>query len=104
MCRSLYDFSAFGILLLQGAASNPLDSQQQQNLKAAAENLRAATNAATQNALRKKLVHRLENAARQAAVAATQTIAAANAAEPHNTNKASQNQLVAHSKVCSCLF
>lgn len=68
-------------------------------MKAAAENLRAATNAATQNALRKKLVHRLENAARQAAVAATQTVAAANAAEPYNSNKASQNQLMTHSKV-----
>jgi len=44
-------------------------------------------------------VHRLEAAAQQTAAAATQTIAAARAAEPYNTNKASQNQLIAHSKV-----
>uniref|UniRef100_H2ZQQ0 FERM domain-containing protein n=1 Tax=Ciona savignyi TaxID=51511 RepID=H2ZQQ0_CIOSA len=82
----------------KGTASNPHDSQQQQNLKLAAENLRAATNAATQNALRKKMIRRLEEAASHAAVAATQTIAAANAAEPYNTNKTSQNQLLTHSK------
>uniref|UniRef100_F6WWU2 Talin-2 n=1 Tax=Ciona intestinalis TaxID=7719 RepID=F6WWU2_CIOIN len=92
------DATAKMVEAAKGTASNPHDSQQQQKLKLAAENLRAATNAATQNALRKKLVRRLEQAASQAAVAATQTIAAANAAEPHNTNKTSQNQLLTHSK------
>ncbi|XP_018673450.2 talin-2 isoform X2 [Ciona intestinalis] len=92
------DATAKMVEAAKGTASNPHDSQQQQKLKLAAENLRAATNAATQNALRKKLVRRLEQAASQAAVAATQTIAAANAAEPHNTNKTSQNQLLTHSR------
>ncbi|XP_076808289.1 talin-2-like isoform X3 [Clavelina lepadiformis] len=96
--KLLADATAKMVEAAKGAANNPHDSQQQQNLKSAAENLRTATNAATQNALRKKLVHRLEASARQAAVAATQTIAAANAAEPYNTNKAGQNQLVAHGK------
>lgn len=70
-------------------------------MKLAAEDLRTAANAATQNAIRQKLVHRLQSAAKQAAVAASQTIAAANAAEACNSNKASQNQLIAHAKV-SC--
>ena len=81
------------------AASNPHDSECQEKLKIAAENLRAATNAATQNALRRKLVERLEQAARNAAVAATQAAIAANASETHNSNKTSAQQLAAHVKV-----
>lgn len=68
-------------------------------MKQAAENLRSATNSAAQNALRKKLMHKLESAARQAAAAATQNIAAAHSADQYNTNKASQQALSAQSKV-----
>jgi len=86
-------------IFLQAAAKNPHDSQHQENLKSAAENLRAATNAATQNALRRKLVQRLEKAAKHAAVSATQATVAANASEMHNSNKTSANQLATHVKV-----
>lgn len=44
----------------QGAARNPNDANEQEKLKKAAEDLRAATNAAASNALKKKLVLRLE--------------------------------------------
>ena len=44
----------------QGAAKNPNDANEQEKLKKAAEDLRAATNAAASNALKKKLVLRLE--------------------------------------------
>lgn len=46
--------------LLQGAAANPENEDQQQRLREAAEGLRVATNAAAQNAIKKKIVNRLE--------------------------------------------
>lgn len=44
----------------QGAAAYPDNEDQQQRLREAAEGLRVATNAAAQNAIKKKLVNRLE--------------------------------------------
>lgn len=46
--------------LPQGAAAYPDSEEQQQRLREAAEGLRMATNAAAQNAIKKKLVQRLE--------------------------------------------
>uniref|UniRef100_A0A8C7YS72 Talin 2 n=1 Tax=Oryzias sinensis TaxID=183150 RepID=A0A8C7YS72_9TELE len=74
--------------------SYPENEDQQQRLREAAEGLRVATNAAAQNAIKKKLVNRLEIAAKQAAAAATQTIAAAQNAAISNKNTASHQQLV----------
>ena len=54
-CKVLMDF-----LFLQGAAAHPDSEEQQQRLREAAEGLRMATNAAAQNAIKKKLVHKLE--------------------------------------------
>uniref|UniRef100_A0A8C7KPH7 Talin 2 n=1 Tax=Oncorhynchus kisutch TaxID=8019 RepID=A0A8C7KPH7_ONCKI len=76
-----------------GAAAYPENEDQQQRLREAAEGLRVATNAAAQNAIKKKLVNRLEIAAKQAAAAATQTIAAAQNAAVSNKNTASHQQL-----------
>uniref|UniRef100_A0A6Q2ZDX5 Talin 2a n=1 Tax=Esox lucius TaxID=8010 RepID=A0A6Q2ZDX5_ESOLU len=78
----------------KGAAAYPENEDQQQRLREAAEGLRVATNAAAQNAIKKKLVNRLEMAAKQAAAAATQTIAAAQNAAASNKNTASHQQLV----------
>uniref|UniRef100_A0A8C2Q2K9 Talin 1 n=1 Tax=Cyprinus carpio TaxID=7962 RepID=A0A8C2Q2K9_CYPCA len=83
----------------QGAAANPDSEEQQQKLREAAEGLRMATNAAAQNAIKKRLVNKLENAAKQAAAAATQTIAAAQHAASSNKNPAAQQQLVQSCKV-----
>lgn len=44
----------------KGAAAYPENEDQQQRLREAAEGLRVATNAAAQNAIKKKLVNRLE--------------------------------------------
>lgn len=44
----------------QGAAANPENEDQQQRLREAAEGLRVATNAAAQNAIKKKIINRLE--------------------------------------------
>lgn len=48
------------VRVLQGAAAYPENEDQQQRLREAAEGLRVATNAAAQNAIKKKLVNRLE--------------------------------------------
>uniref|UniRef100_A0A9J8B029 Talin 1 n=1 Tax=Cyprinus carpio carpio TaxID=630221 RepID=A0A9J8B029_CYPCA len=98
------DSGAFGAECLlcvcrQGAAANPDSEEQQQKLREAAEGLRMATNAAAQNAIKKRLVNKLENAAKQAAAAATQTIAAAQHAASSNKNPAAQQQLVQSCKV-----
>lgn len=68
-------------------------------MKRAAEDLRVATNAAASNALKKKLVNRLENAAKQAVASATQLISASKAAGPSNRNPSSQQQLQESCKV-----
>ena len=44
----------------QGCATSPNDSERQQTLRSAAEELRSATNTAASNALKKKLIKRLE--------------------------------------------
>uniref|UniRef100_H0XER4 Talin 2 n=1 Tax=Otolemur garnettii TaxID=30611 RepID=H0XER4_OTOGA len=82
------------VQLKKGAAANPENEDQQQRLREAAEGLRVATNAAAQNAIKKKIVNRLEVAAKQAAAAATQTIAASQNAAVSNKNPAAQQQLV----------
>lgn len=54
MCNDLCGVSP------QGAAANPDSEEQQQKLREAAEGLRMATNAAAQNAIKKRLVNKLE--------------------------------------------
>lgn len=53
----------------QGAAAYPENEDQQQRLREAAEGLRVATNAAAQNAIKKKLINRLEVSRAKLAVA-----------------------------------
>ncbi|XP_078077806.1 talin-1 isoform X1 [Mustelus asterias] len=92
--KLLADATAKMVEAAKGAAANPDSEEQQQRLREAAEGLRMATNAAAQNAIKKKLVNKLENAAKQAAAAATQTIAAAQNAASSNKNPAAQQQMV----------
>ncbi|XP_062870852.1 talin-1 isoform X2 [Trichomycterus rosablanca] len=97
--KLLADATAKMVEAAKGAAANPDSEEQQQKLREAAEGLRMATNAAAQNAIKKRLVNKLENAAKQAAAAATQTIAAAQHAASSNKNPAAQQQLVHSCKV-----
>uniref|UniRef100_A0A671YE02 Talin 1 n=1 Tax=Sparus aurata TaxID=8175 RepID=A0A671YE02_SPAAU len=97
--KLLADATAKMVEAAKGAAANPDSEEQQQKLREAAEGLRMATNAAAQNAIKKRLVNKLENAAKQAAAAATQTIAAAQHAASSNRNQAAQQQLVQSCKV-----
>ncbi|XP_039988476.1 talin-2 isoform X2 [Xiphias gladius] len=92
--KLLADATARMVEAAKGAAAYPENEDQQQRLREAAEGLRVATNAAAQNAIKKKLINRLEIAAKQAAAAATQTIAAAQNAAASNKNTASHQQLV----------
>ncbi|KAM3910355.1 LOW QUALITY PROTEIN: talin-1-like [Leptodactylus fuscus] len=92
--KLLADATARMVEAAKGAAAHPDSEEQQQKLREAAEGLRMATNAAAQNAIKKKLVHKLEQAAKQAAASATQTIAAAQNAASSNKNPAAQQQLV----------
>uniref|UniRef100_A0A671P3N7 Talin-2-like n=1 Tax=Sinocyclocheilus anshuiensis TaxID=1608454 RepID=A0A671P3N7_9TELE len=92
--KLLADATARMVEAAKGAAAYPENEDQQQKLREAAEGLRVATNAAAQNAIKKKLITRLENAAKQAAAAATQTIAASQNAATSNKNTAAHQQLV----------
>ncbi|NXI53851.1 TLN2 protein, partial [Chloroceryle aenea] len=92
--KLLADSTARMVEAAKGAAANPENEDQQQRLREAAEGLRVATNAAAQNAIKKKIVNRLEIAAKQAAAAATQTIAASQNAAVSNKNAAAHQQLV----------
>uniref|UniRef100_A0A286XN50 Talin 2 n=1 Tax=Cavia porcellus TaxID=10141 RepID=A0A286XN50_CAVPO len=92
--KLLADSTARMVEAAKGAAANPDNEDQQHRLREAAEGLRVATNAAAQNAIKKKIVNRLEVAAKQAAAAATQTIAASQNAAVSNKNPAAQQQLV----------
>eukprot|EP00058_Branchiostoma_floridae_P006922 XP_002592410.1 hypothetical protein BRAFLDRAFT_67276 [Branchiostoma floridae] len=101
--KVLADATARMVEAAKGCAVNPHDSDEQENLRKAAEDLRAATNAAAGNAIKKKLVSKLENAAKHAAAVATQTIAASQAAASSNKNPSSQQQLVSSCKATSHL-
>ncbi|XP_053387301.1 talin-1-like [Mercenaria mercenaria] len=91
--KALADATAKMVEAAKGCASSPNDSERQQQLRTAAEELRSATNTAASNALKKKLVQRLESAAKNAATASTQLINAAGSANKTNTNKTSQHDL-----------
>ncbi|KAJ9593984.1 hypothetical protein L9F63_014625, partial [Diploptera punctata] len=97
--KTLADATARMVEAARLCASNPHDAQRQNQLRQAVEELRAATTAAATPALRKKLITRLEAAAKQAASTATQCIAAAQGAAQHNTNKSSQEELMSDCKV-----
>ncbi|XP_047132289.1 talin-2 isoform X2 [Hydra vulgaris] len=97
--KLLADATAKLVEAAKGAARNPNDKSEQEKLKNAAEDLRVATNAAASNALKKKLIARLENAAKHAVASATQLISASKAAEASNRNPASQNQMEDSGKV-----
>ena len=75
-------------------ASNPNDRQSQEALKRAAEHLRSTTVLAVGTTMKRKMIKRLENAAKAAAATATQCIAASQGVGPHNTNAYSQEELM----------
>lgn len=91
--RVLADATSRLVDAAKGCATNPHDSKSQAALKKAAEDVVNATNTAVSNALRKKVINRLEVCARQTASAATQNIAAIHGAGQHNTNRILHDEL-----------
>ncbi len=77
-------------------AGAPQTTEHQIALRAAAEGLRTATSDAASDQLRKTAILRLEQAARQTAASASQTIAVANASEASSRNPQSQQNLSHH--------
>ncbi|XP_042904301.1 talin-2 isoform X1 [Parasteatoda tepidariorum] len=92
--KILADATAKMVEAAKGCASNPHDSASQAALQKAAEDLRSATNAAANNALKRKLIRRLEQAAKHTAAMSTQNIAAAQGARLYNRNPSSQDELM----------
>ncbi|GFT39672.1 talin-2 [Nephila pilipes] len=92
--KVLADATAKMVEAAKGCASNPHDSASQAALQKAAEDLRSATNAAANNALKRKLIRRLEQAAKHTAAMSTQNIAAAQGARLYNQNPTSQEELL----------
>eukprot|EP01137_Pigoraptor_chileana_P018402 Opistho-2@77812 len=91
--KSLADATAKLVLAAKDAATNPTDAAYQAKLRQAAEELRSATNAAASHAMKKKVLKKLEHAAKQTAAVTTQLIAASHGAASSNRNPASQQQL-----------
>ncbi|XP_071788038.1 talin-1-like isoform X4 [Asterias amurensis] len=92
--KQLVDATGKMVEAARACASSPHDETQQQRLKQAAEDLRTATNAAANNALKKKILQRLEAAAKQAAATSTQTIAAAQGAKDSTKNPSTQQHMI----------
>ena len=74
-------------------ASNPGVPTSQDLLRQAAQDLREATNMAAGGAVHRKGLRRLESAAKNAASAAAQTIAASQSASPHVTNATTRDAM-----------
>ena len=82
-----------------GAARDPNNVEAQESLRGAAEDLRNATNAVANDALKKKLLKKLEVAAKQMVASATQCIAAAQGTTGTNRYQSSQQQLLSNCKM-----
>lgn len=92
--KELADATAKMVEAAKACASNPNDRESQEALKRAAEHLRITTHAAVGTTIKRKMIKRLENAAKHAAATATQCIAASQGVGPHNTNHHSQEELM----------
>ncbi len=88
----------------KSCASRPGDRNSQDALKRAAEHLRATTHAAVGATIKRKMIKRLENAAKHAAAAATQCLAASQGVGPHNTNAHSQDELMESCKAVAVVI
>ncbi|XP_064644928.1 talin-1-like isoform X16 [Lineus longissimus] len=102
--KQLADATTKLVEAAKGCASNPNDPAMQQVLKEAAEDVRSVTNTAAANALKKRLIANLENAAKLTASASTQLISSASGASKTNRNASSQQQLVTSCKTVSELI
>ena len=75
-------------------ASSPNNESSQEQLKRAADHIRATTSEAVGATIKRKMIKRLENSSKHAAATATQCIAASQGAGSHNTSHATQDDLM----------
>lgn len=91
--KTLADATSRLVEAAKGCANNPHDSTSQAALRQAAEDLRSATNTAASNALKRKVMARLESSAKHATAMATQNIAAVHGCSLYNTNSHMQEEM-----------
>ena len=96
--KTLADATSRLVEAAKGCATNPHDPNSQAALKAAAGDLLSATNSAASNALKRKVMSRLESSAKHAAAMATQNIAAGHGCAPYNNNSHLQGEM---NQICS---
>jgi len=96
--KQLADATTRMVEAAKGCASTPQDRNQQNALRLAAEDLRTVTSLTATSTLKIQLMSALQQAAKNAASAATQLINAAGSAGKSNRNQASQQQLMTHCK------
>ena len=75
-------------------ASSPGNESSQEQLKRAADHIRATTSEAVGATIKRKMIKRLENSSKHAAATATQCIAASQGAGSHNTSHTTQDDLM----------
>ncbi|CAF3837471.1 unnamed protein product [Rotaria magnacalcarata] len=97
--KMLADATAKMVESAKGCAMKPNDTELQYQLKRAAEELRSATNIATSNSIKRRVLKRVEQCAKQCAACATQCIAATSGSATTNKNQQSHQQLVEQCKI-----
>uniref|UniRef100_A0A5S6Q7X7 FERM domain-containing protein n=1 Tax=Trichuris muris TaxID=70415 RepID=A0A5S6Q7X7_TRIMR len=94
--KRLADATSRMIEAAKACAGVPDNVSHQVALKAAAEDVRAATSEAAEVQLRRQAIQALEQAARQTAAGATQVSTAVRVCEPFNTSAQSRDALLQH--------
>ncbi|CAF0901956.1 unnamed protein product [Adineta ricciae] len=102
--KMLADATAKMVDSAKSCAAKPNDTQLQYELKRTAEELRSATNIATSNSIKRKILKRVEQCARHCASCATQCIAATSGSAMTNKNQQSHQQLVEQCKTVADLI
>ena len=102
--KMLADATAKMVECAKSCATKPNDTELQYRLKKAAEELRSATNIATSNSIKRKILKRVEQCAKHCASCATQCIAATSGSAMTNKNQQSHQQLVEQCKLVADLI
>jgi talin len=102
--KMLADATAKMVESAKSCATKPNDTELQYQLKKAAEELRSATNIATSNSIKRKILRRVEQCAKHCASCATQCIAATSGSAMTNKNQQSHQQLVEQCKLVADLI
>merc|ERR1719422_2797016 len=92
--KALADATADMVEAAKRCASNPGNQASQEQLKQAADHIRATTSEAVGATIKRKMIKRLENCSKHAAATATQCIAASQGAGSHNTSHSTQDDLM----------